>query len=131
MELTAPQRRMRYLASKPGTQSRRKRGRQMKGQSQTVVRVKEEPIVTKIGDAADFRKKMSAAIAKRAYEIYQRQGRRLGRDQENWRLAESEILQPLCCGMLHSNDGIAISLFCTAMGAKKLRELKCSSNHIA
>lgn len=96
----------------------------MKGQLETVVPTNDHFVVAKIGNAADWRKSISAAIAKRAYEIYQSQGRRPGRDQENWRLAESEVLQPLCCGILQSKDEIMVSLFCSAVGAKDIREIE-------
>jgi hypothetical protein len=96
----------------------------MKGQLETVVPRKDQFAIAKIGNAADCCKNISAAIAKRAYEIYQSQGRRLGRDQENWRLAESEVLQPLCCGILKSKDEVNISLFCFALGAKDIQEVE-------
>ena len=96
----------------------------MKGQLEMVALRKEQFAIAKIGNAADCRKGISAAIAKRAYEIYQSQGRRLGRDEENWHLAESEILQPLCCGILQSKDKVIVSLFCTEMGAKDIRDIE-------
>jgi hypothetical protein len=56
----------------------------MKGQPETVMPREGHFVRAKIGNAADCRRAISAAIAKRAYEIYERQGRRRGRDQENW-----------------------------------------------
>lgn len=96
----------------------------MKGQPQTVMPREGRFVQVKIGNAADCRRAISADIAKRAYEIYERQGRRRGRDQENWRLAESEILQPLCCGILESKDKFVVSLVCSAAGAKDIREVE-------
>jgi hypothetical protein len=96
----------------------------MEGPLEKVVPNKEQFVVAKIGDAADCRKSISAATAKRAYQIYQSQGRRPGRDQENWRLAENGVLQPLCCGILQSKDEVMILLFCSAMGAKDIREIE-------
>ena len=96
----------------------------MKGQLEMVAPRKDHSVIAKIGNTADCLKSISAAIATRAYEIYQDQGRRLGRDEGNWRLAESEVLQPLCCGILQSKDEIMVSLFCSGMGAKDIRDIE-------
>lgn len=56
----------------------------------------------RIGDATECRKAISNAVAKRAYEIYERSRRQPGCDRKNWSLAESEILKPLSCGVLKS-----------------------------
>lgn len=79
----------------------------------------------KIGNAPECRKAISAAIAKRAFEIYQLRGRAPGCDLENWRLAESEILQPLASyGMLDSKEEAVFSMFCHALGGKEIDELE-------
>jgi hypothetical protein len=84
----------------------------------------------KFGNTEDCLKTVSAAIAKRAYEIYERQGRRPGCDRENWLLAEREILPPLCCGILESKDEVIVSLSCSALGAKDLEEIEaCVEPH--
>jgi hypothetical protein len=96
----------------------------MNAQTKSSVPCKEHPVDVKIGNVADCRKRMSGAIAKRAYEIYQRDERHPGRDLENWLLAESEVVQPLCCGVLNSKDEVFVSLFCSALGAKDVEEIE-------
>lgn len=64
----------------------------------------------RIRDATECRKSISDAVAKRAYEIYERAGRQPGCDRKNWSLAESEILKPLSCGVLKSEDGVNVSI---------------------
>jgi Protein of unknown function (DUF2934) len=96
----------------------------MRSQPEAVALGKDHLIDAKIGNTVECRRAISATIAKRAYEIYERQGRRRGRDQENWRLAEAEILQPLNCGILESKDEFIVSLFCSAVGTKDNRELE-------
>ena len=93
----------------------------MRGQREAVQHANDHSVLAKIGNAADCRKSIRATIAKRAYEIYQRQGSRPGHDQQNWRCAESEILQPLTCGILQSKNEVIVSSFCSAMGAKNLQ----------
>jgi hypothetical protein len=102
----------------------------MKDQQKTANHRGRRTANVKIGNTAARLKEISAAIAKRAYEIYERQGRRSGCDRENWLLAEREILQPLCCGVLESEDRIIISLFCSALGTDEVEEIElCIEPH--
>jgi len=50
-------------------------------------------------DALEQVKKIHAAIAKRAYEIYERRGRACGHEVEDWEQAKGEILNNLLFGM--------------------------------
>jgi hypothetical protein len=87
-------------------------------------------VKAKIGDTANCRKAISEAIAKRAFEIYQHQGCRPGQDRYNWRVAESELVQPLPCGLLVSNDEITISVFSSVFIAKDIDEIEaCVEPH--
>lgn len=74
----------------------------------------------KIGNATECSKSISDAVAKRAYEIYERSGRQPGSDRKNWFLAESEILKPLSCGVLKSKDGINVSICRSSLSAKDI-----------
>jgi len=47
---------------------------------------------------------VSRLIARRAYEIFERRGRADGNDEADWFLAESEIVRPLKCRILESDD---------------------------
>jgi hypothetical protein len=83
-----------------------------------------------IGNAADYREAISAAVKKRAYEIYQRHGSRAGHDQENWHQAECEILLPLTCGILRSEDGVVVELHLGALAALNLEKIVvCAEPH--
>jgi hypothetical protein len=87
-------------------------------------------VEAKIGITANCRKAISEAIAKRAFEIYQQQGYRSGQDRYNWRVAESELVQPLPCGVLVSNNEITISVFSSVFMAKDINEIEaCVEPH--
>ncbi len=87
-------------------------------------------VIVKIVDAAQCLREISAALARRAYEIYRSRGGNAGHELEDWQLAEKEILQPLCCGMLESKDGVTVSAFCSSCGAKDLEEIEvCVEPH--
>lgn len=102
----------------------------MTGQLEVIVPGRSNLIPARIGNASDCRKGISEAVSKRAYEIYQRQGCRPGHDQENWWLAENQILQPLCCGVLESKDRVNISMLCSALGTKDIEEIEvCVEPH--
>lgn len=84
----------------------------------------------KIGDTSECLEAISAAITKRAYEISQRARLVPGSDRENLRLAENEILQPICCGLLESKEGVTVSMFCSAIGPKDIEEVEvCVEPH--
>ncbi len=91
---------------------------------------KRRPVRARIGNVSECLGAISAAIAKRAYEIYQTRGGRPGNDREDWQLAEKEILQPLSCGVLESKDGVTVSTFCSTCGAKDIEEIEvCVEPH--
>jgi len=50
-------------------------------------------------DAIEQAKKIQAAIAKRAYELFERRGRACGHEVEDWEQAKGEILNNLLFGM--------------------------------
>lgn len=95
------------------------------------VNVRASRIKVKIGDSQACHQAISAAIAKRAYEIYQRRGCGPGRDREDWQLAEKEVLRTLsCCGILDSKNEIVISMFCSALGFEDIEEIEvCVESH--
>lgn len=74
----------------------------------------------RIGNATECRKAISDAVAKRAYEIYERSGRQPGSDRKNWFLAESEIIKPLNCGLLKSKEGVTVSICRSSLSAKDI-----------
>ena len=87
-------------------------------------------IGARIGNAADHRKTISAALKKRAFEIYEREGRRPGRDKENWRRAEREILQSLSCGVLKSKDSVTVEFLSSELAVKGVEGIEiCPEPH--
>ncbi len=80
-------------------------------------------VAVEVGNSADYRPAISAEVRKRAYEIYQRHGSRPGHDQENWHQAESEILVPLTCGILRSEDGAVVEVHLGALAALNLEKI--------
>src|SRR3989441_8099400 len=48
------------------------------------------------------------SVARRAYEIFESQGRTGGRDLEDWLQAESEFLHPVHVDVADSDDGLTI-----------------------
>jgi hypothetical protein len=96
----------------------------MKRSRETPLLGKDHSVTASLGNPMECRITLSSAIAKRAYEIYERQGRRPGNDRANWRLAESEVLQPLCCGRLESKDKVIVSLLCSAVDGNDIRRIE-------
>lgn len=43
-------------------------------------------------------RRMQQAVARRAYEIFERRGSASWHELEDWRQAEAELVSPLCCG---------------------------------
>jgi hypothetical protein len=102
----------------------------MKIQPNTAICGKQHLAKATIADAANCRKAILEAIAKRAYEIYQEKGCRPGQDRYDWRVAESELVQPLPCVVLLSNDEITISVFSSVFIAKDIDEIEaCVEPH--
>jgi hypothetical protein len=102
----------------------------MKIQPNVTTRREGHLVKARIGNAAECRKAISEAIAKRAYEIYQEKGCRPGQDRDNWRVAESELVQPLSCMVLKSNNGLVISVFSSVLGSKDVDEVEaCIEPH--
>ena len=57
-------------------------------------------------DAAEQKKRVRDAIARRAYEIFKRRGG-MGRHQaEDWHQAETELLEPFCSGEMPVTESI-------------------------
>jgi HSP20 family molecular chaperone IbpA len=51
---------------------------------------------------------MQLAIARRAYELFEKRGGEHGHDWEDWFRAESEILRPVSVSMSESDDRISV-----------------------
>lgn len=53
-------------------------------------------------------RRIHVAVARRAYEIFLQRARQGGQELDDWRRAESELLAPLCCGLMHFGDVLYI-----------------------
>ncbi|MFZ0213133.1 MAG: DUF2934 domain-containing protein [Candidatus Acidiferrales bacterium] len=96
----------------------------MSGQAASPKLDEQRCVSVTFGNALECLKVISEATAKRANEIFQRQGCPAGREQDHLRLAEEEILQPLSCGVLESKDEVTVSMFCSALGARDIEEIE-------
>ena len=59
-------------------------------------------------DADEQGRRIHAAIARRAYEIFENRGSG-AHEQEDWRQAESALLRPLCLGRMSVDDSFWVS----------------------
>jgi len=77
--------------------------------SVAVQRVEEKPIkITPVENLMDRVNKMSQAITRRAYEIFEGNGRRLGHDLEDWFKAEMDMLHPVHVSIAESEDSLEV-----------------------
>lgn len=51
-------------------------------------------------------RRMQQAVARRAYEIFERRGSASWHELEDWRQAEAELVSPLCCGRMTVGDDL-------------------------
>jgi Protein of unknown function (DUF2934) len=63
-------------------------------------------------DAHEQERRIHAAIARRAYEIFVNRGSGT-HEQEDWRQAESALLRPLCLGRTSLDDSLWLSMDAT------------------
>lgn len=67
-------------------------------------------IITILPMSASTRaRKMESIVARRAFQISERRGLMPGREAEDWRQAESEIVSPLCGGLTVASDRISVT----------------------
>lgn len=63
-------------------------------------------------NADEQRRRVHAAIARHAYEIFKNRGAGV-HDREDWRQAESAVLQPFCVGRMSVDDSFWVSIDAT------------------
>jgi HSP20 family protein len=77
--------------------------------SAAVQRVEEKPVrVTPVENLMDRVNKMSQAIAQRAYEIFEGNGRKFGHDLDDWFKAEMDMLHPVRVNIAESGDNLEV-----------------------
>ena len=81
----------------------------MAEKSITVQRDEEKPVaITPVERLMDRINQASQAITRRAYEIFEANGRRFGRDLEDWFKAEMELLHPVHVSITESEDDLEV-----------------------
>jgi HSP20 family protein len=74
-----------------------------------VQRAEEKPMtITPVENLMDRINKMSQAITRRAYEIFEGNGRRFGHDLEDWFKAEMDMLHPVHVNIVEAEDSIEV-----------------------
>jgi len=64
--------------------------------------------LTRPADLLSHIEEVSNSIARRAYEIFENNGRTFGHDLEHWFQAESELLRPVHIDTAESNEGVTV-----------------------
>jgi len=74
-----------------------------------VQRAEEKPVrVTPVKNLMDRINKMSQAIAQRAYEIFEGNGRKFGHDLDDWFKAEMDMLHPVHVNIAESGNNLEV-----------------------
>jgi HSP20 family protein len=77
--------------------------------SVAVQRAEEKPItITPVENLMDRINEMSQAITRRAYEIFEGNGRRFGHDLEDWFKAEMDMLHPVQVNIVEAEDSLEV-----------------------
>ena len=95
----------------------------MSPQAATAMQPSKTPVPVKqstTGDVFDQIQQTYDLIARRAFEIFDNNGRWLGNDLENWLLAESELLQPVRLEITDSDDNLTVRAEVPGFNAKEL-----------
>ncbi len=71
-------------------------------------------------DLFDRVNKIQDSIARRAFEVFESNGRILGRDWEDWFKAESDLLHSVHVEVTESNEGLAVRAEVPGFRAKEL-----------
>lgn len=78
------------------------------GEATAMKRVEEPTKVVKHETLFDEMEKMFNALACRAYEIFDGNGRTFGRDLDNWLQAERELLHPVALNINETEEAITV-----------------------
>jgi HSP20 family molecular chaperone IbpA len=66
------------------------------------------PIKKEFNEIVDHIQKLSGQIARRAYQLFEENGRKMGLDLAHWFQAESELLHPVHLSVLESAESITV-----------------------
>lgn len=73
------------------------------------------------GDAFDQTQQSYNSIARRAFEIFDRNGRWPGRELQDWSRAESELLHPVHLEITETDDNLAVRAEVPGFSSKELK----------
>src|SRR5690349_15334841 len=74
----------------------------------------DQEVQVTVMDADEQTRRTQAAVARRAYEIFESRGSAAWHELEDWREAEAELVRPLSCGRMKLGDSLWIG-FDTAL----------------
>ena len=112
----------------------------MNPQAATAMQPAKGPVAVKqsaTSDVPDQIQQTYDSIARRAFEIFNDNGRWLGHELENWFRAESELLHPVHLEIAESDDNLTVRAEVPGFSAKELeinvepRKLTIAGNHEA
>lgn len=96
----------------------------MSPQAATAMQPAKAPVAVKqsaTGDVFDRIQQIYDSIARRAFEIFDNNGRWLGHDLEHWFSAESELLHPVHLEMAESDDNLTVRAEVPGFSTKELQ----------
>jgi HSP20 family protein len=112
----------------------------MSPQSATAMQPAKAPVPVKQSAASDVFDRMQQiydSIARRAFEIFDNNGRWVGRDLDDWLCAESELLHPVHLEMAESENSLTVRAEVPGFSTKELeinvepRKLTIAGKHEA
>jgi HSP20 family molecular chaperone IbpA len=92
-------------------------------ETSVAVRAKEEAVLQRAVRMESLLDQMDAAfdrIARRAFELFEGDGRLFGRDLEHWFQAERELLHPVCTELTESDEAFALKAEVPGFNEKEL-----------
>ena len=84
------------------------RGENAMGEATAMKRVEETPKPAKLGSLFEQVEDTFNVLTRRAYEIFEGNGRTFGRDLENWLRAEKEFLHPVAVNLIESDTSFEL-----------------------
>ena len=94
----------------------------MAEKSTTVQRSEEKPVaIAPVESLMEKISQASQAITRRAYEIFEANGRRFGRDLDDWFKAEMELLHPVHVGITESEDDLEVKAEVPGFNEKEIQ----------
>jgi HSP20 family protein len=96
----------------------------MSAQTATALQTAKTPVLVKQSTADDVFDRIQQtynAIARRAFEIFDSNGRWLGHELEDWFRAESELLHPVHLEITETDDNLAVRAEVPGFSTKELK----------